>query len=44
MAARTADVVKSLMKLGVMATATRRRQFADTADLVVQDASGSPRL
>jgi translation initiation factor IF-2 len=36
MAARTADVVKSLMKLGVMATATQALD-ADTADLVVQE-------
>jgi translation initiation factor IF-2 len=36
MAARTADVVKALMKLGVMATATHTLD-ADTADLVVQE-------
>ena len=36
MAARTADVVKSLMKLGVMATATHALD-ADTAELVVQE-------
>jgi translation initiation factor IF-2 len=36
MAARTADVVKALMKLGVMATSTQTLD-ADTAELVVQE-------
>src|SRR5579872_3765669 len=36
MAVRTADVVKALMKLGVMATATHALD-ADTAELVVQE-------
>jgi translation initiation factor IF-2 len=36
MAARTADVVKALMKLGVMATATHALD-ADTAEVVVQE-------
>src|SRR3984957_12565831 len=36
MAARTADVVKALMKLGVMATITQTLD-ADTAELVVQE-------
>lgn len=36
MAERTADVVKSLMKLGVMATATQSID-ADTAELVVEE-------
>ena len=36
MAARSADVVKSLMKMGVMATVTQSLD-ADTAELVVQE-------
>ena len=36
MAEKTADVVKALMKLGVMANATQSLE-ADTADLVAQE-------
>ena len=36
MAARTGDVIKSLMKMGVMATVTQSLD-ADTAELVVQE-------
>ena len=41
MAARTGDVVKALMKLGVMATITQSLD-ADTAELVVQESATAP--